>query len=178
MDQMIFGFCLNPEWKINSSRAIHQKFTFFFFPKDFILKFSWFVFLYFVKKYYSGLEMIQKVSCQEPYIQALQKALNYWNKIILEDHNECLQWRLCWANPWTSLTMSIEWSVYKLKLVNTIYFKFERPLTAAIKKLSSHGCYCWKSRKESISISDQFSLLQNPKSRVWQVSVLRPMFRV
>lgn len=32
--------------------------------------------------------MIQKVSGQEPFIQALQKALNYWNKINLEDHNE------------------------------------------------------------------------------------------
>ena len=27
-------------------------------------------------------------------------------------------------------------------------------------------------------MNDQFSLLQNPKSRVWQVSVLGPMFSV
>lgn len=122
--------------------------------------------------------MIQEVSVQEPYIQALQKALNYWNKINLENHNECLQWRLCWANPWTSLTMSMKWWVDKLKWVNKVYLDFERPLTAGIKKLSSHCYYCWKSRKESISISDQFFIIENRKNRVRQVSVLWPMFRV
>lgn len=92
---------------MNSSRQIHKNFPFTFFSKGFIWKFSLFVFLYFVKKYCSGLEMIQKVSGQEPFIKALQKALNYGNKINLEDHNECLQWRLCLANPWTWLC---QWS--------------------------------------------------------------------
>ena len=46
--------------------------------------------------------------------------------------------RLCWANPWTSLSVSMKWSVDKEKGVGKIYLHFERPLTAAIKKLSSH----------------------------------------
>lgn len=80
--------------KINIFKAIHPHFLFtLLFEKVLCDSFLMCFFLYFLKKYYIGLEMIQEFSGHEPYIQTLQKTLN-WNKRNLEDHNVSLQWEI------------------------------------------------------------------------------------
>lgn len=62
--------------KINIIRAIHPNFLFIILFEEVFRESFICISLFFLKKYYIGLEMIQEVPGHEPYIHTLQKTLN------------------------------------------------------------------------------------------------------